>query len=188
MTKFFEQLQDNEKEKYIKDIKKCINFEIYPKVQDFILNNNLYVTNIKTNPIKIKEKNSTLIIDSSANKWFILCIDNKINLMAKKNVIIHTDIFDYERRDSSFTKNYTIKSADYLIEYMDNIGSNLSLNISDYNGKIGKSKWSEDNEELAQMTLELPQKNPLFGYTYNCKDFSLCTIGKGYDKQKEILC
>lgn len=188
MTKFFEQLIESDKEKYIKDIKKSINLETYSKVKDFILNNNLYITNIKTNPIKIKEKDSILITDSSANKWFILCIDNKIELLCKKNVIIHTDKFSYDKRDTSFNKEYKIKKADYLIEYIDNIGANLSLNVKNYIGKIGKQKWNDDHEELGQMTLEFPQKNSFYGYTYNGDDFSLCIIGKGYDKQKSILC
>lgn len=187
MTKFFEVLKTEEKEKYLKDLKKCIDFETYPKVQDFILNNELYITNVKTNPITIKSKESTVILDNSSNKWFILCIDNKINLINKKNVIIHTDNFEYAKRDTSFNKKYTIKKADYLVEYVDNIGANLSLSIKNYNDKIGKNKWDDNHEELYQMTLELPQKEPLYGYTYNGNDFSLCTIGKGYDKKIEIL-
>lgn len=187
MTKFYEQLREIDKEKYIKDLKKDIDFENYPKVKDFILNNELYITNIKTNPIKIKEYNSTLILDSSKSKWFILCVNNKISLVAKKNVIIHTDIFSYEKRNTSFNKANKIKKADYLIEYIDNIGANLSLNITNYNDKIGKQKWDDDFEEIKEMTLELPQKTLLAGYTYNGNEFSLCIIGKGYDKQKDIL-
>ncbi len=187
MTKFYEQLSEIDKEKYIKDLKKDIDFETYPKVRDYILNNELYITNIKTNLIKIKDYNSTLILDSSKNRWFILCINGKINLIAKKNIIIHTDIFSYEKRNTSFNKINKIKKADYFIEYIDKIGSNLSLNITNYNDKIGKLKWDDDFNEIKEMTLELPQKSLLAGYTYNGDDFSLCIIGKNYDKQKEIL-
>lgn len=187
MTKFFEQLNDSEKEKYIKDISRSINFEFYPKVKDFILNNDLYITNVKTNPITINKKNSKLILDCSNNKWFILCIDGKLSLITKKNTIIHTDIFSYEKRNASFNKLYKIKKADYLIEFIDNIGANLSLNIQNYNEKIGKIKWDGDYEEIREMTLELPQKDSLTGYTYNGNDFSLCIIGKGYEKKKDIL-
>ncbi len=189
MTKFYEQLKDEEKEKYIKEIKKSIDLEKYPKVQSFFENNDLYISNVKIDPIKVKEKKALVILDCSSNKWFILCIDNKICLMAKKNVILHTDIFEYEKRTTNFNKKYNIKKMDYLVEYIDKIGANLSLNVKEYNGKIGKNKWCDDeHEELGQMTLELPQKNPLCGYTYNDKNLSLCIIGKGYDKQKEILC
>ena len=52
MTKFFEQLNSTDKEKYLKDIKKSIDIEKYAKIKDFFTNNELYITNIKTNPIK----------------------------------------------------------------------------------------------------------------------------------------
>lgn len=187
MTKFFEQLMEIDKEKYIKDLNKSIDLETYPKVKDFILNNELYITNIKTNLIKIKEYNSSLILDNSKNRWFILCIDSKIKLIAKKNIIIHTNIFSYEKRNTSFNKVNKIKKADYLIEYIDKIGANLSLNIQNYNDKIGKLKWDDDFDEIKEMTLELPNKTSLTGYTYNGENFSLCIIGKGYDKKIDIL-
>lgn len=187
MTRFFEQLKDDEKEKYIKDIKKNINLETYPKVKDFILNNDLYITNVKLNPVKIDGKDATLVLDSSQNKWFVLCVDGKINLIAKKNVVIHTDNFKYAKRDASFNKKYKIKKADYLIEYVENIGANLSLSITNYNDKIGKNKWCEDDSEIANMTLHSQKDITLNGYTYNGQDFSLCAIGKNYDKQKDLL-
>ena len=56
MTKFYEQLKDEEKEKYIKEIKKSIDLEKYPKVQSFFENNDLYISNVKIDPIKVKEK------------------------------------------------------------------------------------------------------------------------------------
>lgn len=188
MTKFFDQLDKNDKEKYSKDINKSINFEKYPKIRDFILNNDLYITNVKTGPIEIQDKESLVILDNSQNKWFVLCIDGKINLLAKKNIIIHTDMFKYDKRTVDFTKVQKIKKVDYLVEYIQDIGANLSLNIKNYKGKIGKQKWDSDYDEIRQMTLELPQKNTLAGYTYNDNNFSLCIIGKGYDKQKDILC
>ena len=187
MTRFFEQLNDEEKEKYIKDLKKNIDLETYPKIKDFILNNTLYITNVKLNPINLDSKDAMLILDNSQNKWFILCIDGKITLIAKKNVVIHTDNFKYENRDASFNKKYKIKKVDYLIEYVENIGANLSLNIKNYNDKIGKNKWCEDDMEIANMTIHSQKDITLNGYTYNGTDFSLCTIGKNYDKQKDLL-
>ena len=169
MTKFLEQLLEIDKEKYVKDLNKSIDFETYPKIKDFILNNELYITNIKTNPIKIKNSSS------------------KIKLIAKKNVLIHTNIFSYEKRNASFNKVNKIKKADYLIEYVDKIGANLSLNIQNYNDKIGKLKWDDDFDEIKEMTLELQNKTSLSGYTYNGENFSLCIIGKGYDKKIDIL-
>lgn len=187
MTRFLEQLKEEEKEKYIKDIKKNINFETYPKVKDFILNNELYITNIKVNPIKYDTKDITLVVDSSQNKWFIFCIDGKISLLAKKNVIIHTDNFKYTKRDASFNKKYKIKKADYFIEYVENIGANLSLNLKNYNDLIGKNRWSDDDCAIANMTLHSQKDISLNGYTYNGEDFSLCAIGKNYEKQKALL-
>lgn len=187
MTRFFEQLKDDEKEKYIKDLKKNINLETYTKVKDFILNNSLYISNIKLNPIQLDNKDATLVLDSSQNKWFILCVDGKITLIAKKSVVIHTDNFKYEKRDASFNKKYKIKKADYLIEYVESIGANLSLNIKNYNDKIGKNKWCEDDTEIANMTLHSQKDMTLNGYTYNGQDFSLCAIGKNYDRQKDLL-
>lgn len=187
MTKFFEQLSDNEKEKYLKDINRNINLDNYPKVKDFILNNTLYTSNVKLNPITTNEKNATIILDNSKNKWFILCIDGKVSLLAKKNVIIHTDSFKYAKRDTSFNKKYKIKKADYLVEYIENIGANLSLNVSGYNDLIGKNKWDEENIEIANMLLHSQNDSSLIGYTYNGDDFSLCSIGKNSQKQKDIL-
>lgn len=187
MTKFFEQLTSEEKDKYLKDIKKNINLQNYPKIADFLLNNNLYITNIKVNPISIKDKNATLILDNATNRWFILCIDGKISLIAKKNVLIHTDNFNYIKRDVNFNKKYKIKKADYLIEYVENIGSNLSINISNYYDIIGKNKWENETEEIASMTLHSQNDLSLCGYTYNGNDFSLCSIGKFSQKQKDIL-
>lgn len=187
MTRFFEQLTDIDKEKYMKDINKEIKLEEHLKLKDFILNNTLYVTNVKTNPIKLKNKDGVLVLDSAKNRWFILCVDNKIHLLAKKNVIIHTSDFDYIKRDATFTKKYKIKKVDYLIEYVDNVGANLSLNIKNYNDKIGKNKWTEEDTEIANMTLNTSKDPTLNGYTYNGEDFSLCIIGKGFEKQKDIL-
>lgn len=187
MTKFFEQLTDIEKQKYIKDINREITLDEHLKLKDFISNNTLYVTNIKTNPIKVKSKDGIIILDSSKNRWFILCIDNKIQLISKKNIIIHTSDFDYTKRDATFSKKYKIKKVDYLIEYVDNIGANLSLNIKNYNDKIGKSKWSEEDTEIANMTLNTSKDSTLNGYTYNSDSYSLCIIGKGFEKQKDIL-
>lgn len=187
MTRFLEQLTENDKEKYIKDFKKTIDLEKYPKLKDFITNNTLYITNVKTNPIKFKDKDLITILDNSKNRWFILCIDGKISMISKKNVIIHTDNFEYSKRDSSFTKKFKIKKADYLVEYIENIGANLSLNISNYNGQIGKSKWENETEEISKMLLHSQINNVLNGYTYNGEDFSLCSVGKNYNKGKAIL-
>ncbi len=187
MTKFFEQLNNTDKEKYLKDINKHIDLEKYPKIKDFISNTTLYVTNIKTNPIKTKDKKIITILDNTQNKWFILCIDGKISLISKKNIIIHTDNFEYSKRDSSFNKNYKIKKVDYLVEYIENIGANLSLNVSNYNDKIGKKKWENETTEISQMTLHSQVNSNLNGYTYNCNDFSLCLVGKNYNKGINIL-
>jgi hypothetical protein len=187
MTKFYEKLNDLDKEKYLKDIKKNIDTEKYPKVQDFILNNDLYISNVKTNPINYNSKDLITILDNSQNRWFILCIDGKISLIAKKNIIIHTDNFDYVKRDSSFNKKYKIKKADYLVEYIENIGANLSLGISNYNDKIGKNKWENETQEITNMLLHSQIDNSLNGYTYNGSDFSLCSIGKNYNKGIDIL-
>lgn len=97
MTKFLEQLSNDEKQKYIKEIKKTIDTDYYTKIINFFEKNTLYITNIKTNPIKIKEKNSILILDNSDNKWFFFCIDGKIALINKKNILIHTNIFNYKK-------------------------------------------------------------------------------------------
>ncbi len=187
MTRFFEELTNEDKEKYIKDIKKDIDLEKYTKVKDFILNNTLYITNVKTNPIKLEDKNIITILDSSKNRWFILCIDGKINLIAKKNILIHTNEFKYSKRDTSFNKKYKIKKANYLVEYVENIGANLSLNIKNYEDKIGKNKWSDEYNEIKRMTLHSQDNDTLNGYTYNGNDFSLCSIGKNYNKKTEIL-
>ena len=62
MTKFFEQLSDADKEKYLKDIKKSIDIEKFAKIKDFFTNNELYITNIKTNPIKSKDNKVLTIL------------------------------------------------------------------------------------------------------------------------------
>lgn len=187
MTKFYEELTDIEKEKYIKDIKKSIDLEKYTKIKDFF-NNNLYVTNVKINPIKNEESNIVTILDNSNNKWFIQCNDGKIILMAKKNIVIHTKDIKYTKRDATFAKKYKIKKADYLIEYIDNIGANLSLCISNYNDVIGKNKWNnEEHLEIKKMILHSQLDNSINGYTYNGEDFSLCSIGKNYNKENDIL-
>lgn len=186
MTKFFEQLSSDEKQKYIKEIKKTIDTDYYTKILNFFEKNILYITNIKTNPIKIKEKKSTLILDNSDNKWFFFCIDGKLALINKKNIIIHTNIFNYKKRDVSFNKLYKIKKVDYLIENVQNLGANVSLNITNYNGLIGKNKWNDDINEISEMTLS-SSKDTLNGYTYNGEYFSLCNIGKNCDKKKDVL-
>ena len=186
MTKFFEQLSNDEKQKYIKEIKKTVDTDYYTKIINFFEKNTLYITNIKTNPIKIKEKNSILILDNSDNKWFFSCIDGKLALINKKNIIIHTNIFSYKKRDVSFNKLYKIKKVDYLIENVQNLGANVSLNITNYNGLIGKNKWNDDINEISEMTLS-SSKDTLNGYTYNGEYFSLCNIGKNCDKKKDIL-
>ena len=76
----------------------------------------------------------------------------------------------YEKRDASFNKKYKIKKVDYLIEYVENIGANLSLNIKNYNDKIGKNKWCEDDMEIANMTIHSQKDITLNGYTYNGTD------------------
>lgn len=187
MTRFLEQLNLTEKEKFLKDINRDINLETYPKVKDFILSDNLYITNVKTNPIKIDDKNSLVILDNSENKWFVLCVDGKVSLLSKKNTIIHTDNFSYEKRDASFNKKYKIDKADYLVEYVENIGANLSLNIKKFNDKIGKNRWDDEDTKIAQMTLHNMNNNALNGYTYNGDKFSLCAIGKNYNKEITIL-
>lgn len=187
MTKFFEELTDVEKEKYIKDIKKNIDLEKYTKVKDFFSNNNLYITNVKVGPLKYND-NIITILDNSKNKWFIQCNDGKIVLMAKRNIVIHTKDISYNKRDASFNKKFKIKKADYLIEYVDNIGANLSLCVSNYNDMIGKNKWNDDEySEIKRMTLHSQTDNSINGYTYNGEDFSLCSIGKNYNKENEIL-
>lgn len=188
MTRFFEELTDADKEKYIKDIKKNIDLEKYTKVKDFLYSNNLYITNVKVGPLKNINNEIVTILDNSKNKWFIQCNDGKIVLMAKKNVIIHTKDIIYDKRDTSFNKKYKIKKADYLIEYVDSIGANLSLCISNYNDLIGKNKWNNDDySEIKRMTLHSQLDNSINGYTYNGNDFSLCSIGKNYNKENDIL-
>ena len=187
MTKFFEQLSDADKEKYLKDIKKSIDIEKFAKIKDFFTNNELYITNIKTNPIKSKDNKVLTILDNSTNRWFILCIDGKISMLSKKNIIIYTDKFEYKKRDSSFNKKYKIKKADYLVEYIENIGANLSLNITNYDDNIGKQKWENENEEIGKMFLHSQVNDTLNGYTYNSDSFSLCSIGKNYNKGNDIL-
>ena len=86
----------------------------------------------------------------------------------------------------SFNKLYKIKKVDYLIENVQNLGANVSLNITNYNGLIGKNKWNDDINEISEMTLS-SSKETLNGYTYNGEYFSLCNIGKNCDKKKEIL-
>ncbi len=187
MTKFFEQLSNDEKQKYIKEIKKTIDTDYYHKIINFFEKNTLYITNIKTNPISIKNKESIIILDNSDDKWFFLCIDGKLALINRKNIIIHTDIFSYKKRDLSFNKTYKIKKADYLIENVQNIGANLSLSIKNYNGKIGKNRWNCEINEISEMTLSSSKDNNLSGYTYNGEYFSLCNIGKNCERKKEIL-
>ena len=187
MTKFIEQINDKDKERYIKDVEKNISFESYPKVKDFILNNELYITNVKTGPIEIEEKNATLVLDNSENRWFILCVDGKVELIAKKNTLIHTDSFSYKKRDASFNKKMKIHKKDYFIEYVDNIGANLSLALKEYNDKIGKSKWENEESEIKSMLLHSAINNNIIGYTYNSQNFSLCSIGKYSNKELDIL-
>ena len=91
------------------------------------------------------------------------------------------------KKEILLNKKYKIKKADYLIEYVENIGANLSLSIKNYNDKIGKNKWCQDDTEIANMTLHSQKDISLNGYTYNGQDFSLCAIGKNYDKQKDLL-
>ncbi len=187
MIKFIEQIKSNDKEKYIKDIQKNINFDVYPKIKEFILNNDLYITNVKTNPIEIKDKNATIILDNSQNRWFVLCVDGKVEMLAKKNTLIHTDLFSYSKRDSSFNKKYKIIKKDYLIEYVDNIGANLSLTLKNYNDKIGKNKWENEEKEIHSMFIHSTKDNSILGYTYNSDNFSLCSIGKNSNKELNIL-
>lgn len=187
MAKFYEQLSEQDRQNYIKDLKRNIDVNTYPKVLEFMQNEQLYITNVKTGPIKFKDNNSILVIDNSKNKWFVFAIDGKINLIAKKSTIIHTDKFEYEKRDASFTKNQKIKNANYFVEYVENIGANLSLNINNYDGNIGKTKWDGDYDEIGAMTLEYVDKNVYTGYTYNSDSFSLCNIGKQTEKQRDIL-
>ena len=84
---------------------------------------------------------------------------------------------NYKKRDVSFNKLYKIKKVDYLIENVQNLGANVSLNITNYNGLIGKNKWNDDINEISEMTLS-SSKDTLNGYTYNGEYFSLCNIGK----------
>ena len=187
MTKFIEQINDKDKEKYIKEVEKNIDFETYPKVKDFILNNELYITNVKTGLIELEAKNATLVLDNSQNRWFVLCVDGKVELLAKKNTVIHTDSFTYQKRDASFNKKIKIHKKDYFIEYVDNVGANLSLALKDYNDKIGKSKWENEESEIKSMLLHSTKDNNIIGYTYNSKNFSLCSIGKNSTKELNIL-
>lgn len=187
MIKFIEQIKSEEKEKYIKDIQKNINFETYPKVRDFILNNDLYITNVKTGPIELEDKNATIVLDNSQNRWFVLCVDGKVEMLAKKNTLIHTNLFSYSKRDTSFNKKYKISKKDYLIEYVDNIGANLSLALKNYNDKIGKGKWEDEENEITSMFIHSTKDNSILGYTYNSDSFSLCSIGKNSNKRLDIL-
>ncbi len=187
MTRLFEQLSDTEKEKYLKDVSRSINLNEYAKIKNFFLDNELFTSNTKLNPLKSQIKDLELILDNSSNRWFILCVDGKIQLLSKKNVTIHTKDFKYEKRNVAFNKKYNIKKLEYLVEYIDNIGANLSLNITNYNGKIGKEKWLDESEEITNMTLHTQNDSSIAGYTYNGQDFSLCVVGKGYEKQKDIL-
>ena len=84
MVKFYEQICEQDRLNYIKDLKRSIDFNTYPKMLEFMQNEQLYITNVKTGPIKIKDNNSILVIDNSKNKWFVFAIDGKINLIAKK--------------------------------------------------------------------------------------------------------
>lgn len=187
MVKFYELLTNVEKEKYIKDINKYINLNENGKIKDFLLSDELFLSNVKLSPLNVKEKEIVTILDSSDNRWFILCIDGKIVLMSKKNITIHTKDFKYEKRNASFNKKYSIKKADYLIEYIDNIGANLSLSIKNYNDLIGKEKWLNEDHEITSMTLHNQKNTNLNGYTYNSNNYSLCIIGKGYEKENNIL-
>ena len=187
MAKFYVQICEQDRLNYIKDLKRNIDFNTYPKVLEFMQIEQLYITNVKTGPIRIKDNNSILVIDNSKNKWFVFAIDGKIQLIAKKNVLIHTDKFEYEKRDTSFTKKQKIKNADYLVEYVENVGANLSLNINNYNDVIGKAKWDGEYDEIGSMTLEYADKNIFTGYTFNSDSFSLCNIGKQTEKQTNIL-
>ena len=64
MIKFIEQINDKDKEKYAKELEKNINIEKYHKVKDFILNNKLYITNVKTGLIELEDKNVTIVFDN----------------------------------------------------------------------------------------------------------------------------
>ncbi len=187
MTRFFDTLTDLDKEKYLKELKKDINIEEHTKIKDFILNNDLQITNIKTSPLNLKDKNLVLILDNSNNKWFVLCVDGKVSLVAKKNIIIHLSGFEYTKRDISFSKKYKLNNIDYLIEYVDNIGANISLNVLAYNDIIGKGKWENETDEIYKMSIHSNVNPDLTGYTYNGKDFSLCSIGKNSYKENDIL-
>jgi len=103
------------------------------------------------------------------------------------NILIHTDKFIYDKREISFTKKQNIKFADYFVEYVENVGANLTLNLNNYYGNIGKSKWNFEIEEIGSMSLEYTNKKIYTGYTYNCPTFSFCNIGKDTQKQIDVL-
>lgn len=187
MIKFYEHLSSETKEKYIKDISKYINLEENSKIKNFLLSDDLYITNVKTNIILVNEPNTKIVIDCSKDRWFIFCANGKISLMSKKNIIIHNDNIKYEKRDSTFNTKQTIKNTDYFVEYIDNIGANVSLNIKKYNGYIGKKRWeNEEIYELTKMHASSTSKD-LKGYVFNSKTFSLCNIGKNTEKENDIL-
>ena len=80
MAKFYEQICEQDRLNYTKDLKRNIDFTTYPKVLEFMQIEQLYITNVKTGPIKIKDNNSILVIDNSKNKWFVFAIDGKIQI------------------------------------------------------------------------------------------------------------
>ena len=79
MAKFYEQICEQDRLNYIKDLKRSIDFNKYPKMLEFMQNEQLYITNVKTGPIRIKDNNTILVIDTSKNKWFVFAIDGTIN-------------------------------------------------------------------------------------------------------------
>ena len=58
MVKFYEQICEQDRLNYIKDLKRSIDFNTYPKMLEFMQTEQLYITNVKTGPIKIKDNNS----------------------------------------------------------------------------------------------------------------------------------
>jgi len=174
--------------KYFKDLSKTFNFDIHSKIKDFITSSNLCITNVKLDPLKFSNKKTLVILDSTQNKWFLLVVDGKIVLLAKKNTIIHIkNLFTYQKRSKKFNAIYNIKSCDYLVEFVDNVGANLSLALKNWSGNIGKNNWDDSTSEISQMTLTHSSNEELVGYTYNSKEFSFCSIGKKCEKQLDIL-
>ena len=48
MVKFYEQICEQDRLNYIKDLKRSIDFNTYPKMLEFMQNEQLYITNVKT--------------------------------------------------------------------------------------------------------------------------------------------